>query len=432
MSRENDVISNLGFASGPARCLLTLAVATASFLFLPHFSLADSATTTGTFFGDTFGYLYSSNDPIEGGEVFTGDEIEVFGLQKFNPAAGSLTEINITTTAEIFVDVFMDTNFIIDPTAPHSASFAPSFFSVQVNVEYRPSNLPNTGRFLAFESFNISAECQGFSGNEDNCMGFNNGFADSLPSSGVTINRLELEDFIGEGALDTIGISTFVPIPDGSHFTLDNVASAEAEVTVDISDGEVEIEYIFNTGGSPADPLLPLPPGLEPPEFADSGIDCMTQFCLGGTIGEAGPGVDSPLWLDPLVAVGYDYEVVAGPNIAGVQLPDGFGDDMYDVLVFDENLGQFVPVGSIGAFETLDLLPATGGLGASLVRVLGIEPEAGVDPEDPEGFPTGLLFVDGGAAFAVAMMPIAIPEPASAVLAMLAAILFAVSRCSRD
>lgn len=105
-------------------------------------------------------------------------------------------------------------------------------------------------------------------------------------------------------------------------------------------------------------------------------------------------GPDSVTFIDPVVAIGYDYATGAGdPNFASVVLPD-VGDGVYDVI-FDGThhtvlAGQqfFFPPGGVAAFS-----------------VRGIEATAGLDPGNVLAFITGLTFVSHGR-FTGTMTPI--------------------------
>lgn len=113
--------------------------------------------------------------------------------------------------------------------------------------------------------------------------------------------------------------------------------------------------------------------------------------------------------IDPIIAIGYDYRIGSGnPNFASVKLPSGVGDGQYDLYLFDA--GQYVFEAELNAgFEHL-----FGVGGVDRFRILGIEPSAGLDPNNPQAFVTDLSFVAAGQ-FTGTMTPIitAIPEPAS-------------------
>lgn len=96
------------------------------------------------------------------------------------------------------------------------------------------------------------------------------------------------------------------------------------------------------------------------------------------------------IFIDPEIAIGYDYIVDSGPNFQTVLLPDDIGDGMYDLWLWD-GLGYI--------FETT----IQGGIaydfgigGVDRFRILGIEESAGLDPTDTSAFVTGLTFASAG------------------------------------
>ncbi|MGB3636421.1 MAG: PEP-CTERM sorting domain-containing protein [Rivularia sp. (in: cyanobacteria)] len=128
-------------------------------------------------------------------------------------------------------------------------------------------------------------------------------------------------------------------------------------------------------GSSPENPLLPV--------ITEDGFDFDFNI-IDPTV---------PIFIDPELAVGYDYIVDNGPNIASVLLPTGIGDDLYDLFLFDAGLNDFVDSGlDLTGGNTFDF--AAGGV--DRFRVLGIETSAGLDPNDPTAFITGLTFANSG------------------------------------
>lgn len=97
------------------------------------------------------------------------------------------------------------------------------------------------------------------------------------------------------------------------------------------------------------------------------------------------------IYIDPLIAIGYDYQISAGdPNFASVLLPTGIGDNLYQLFLWD---------GTNWVFRS----SLTGGLqyffeagGVDRFRILGIEISALIDPLNTVAFITGLTFVGDG------------------------------------
>lgn len=145
--------------------------------------------------------------------------------------------------------------------------------------------------------------------------------------------------------------------------------------------------------------------GDNPPDVALPTVD---NGVYNFNVGAVGPS--SITFIDPFVAVGYDYAIGEGnPNFASVLLPD-VGDGQYTL--------EFT--GSDGA-QSVDLESGTqyffGGRGVSAFKVRGIETSAMLDPENVTAFITGLTFSANGA-FTGTMTPVTefvsgIPEPST-------------------
>jgi hypothetical protein len=126
---------------------------------------------------------------------------------------------------------------------------------------------------------------------------------------------------------------------------------------------------------------------------------------------------DERVFIDPLVAVGYDYRIGGGdPNFASVLLPD-IGDGVFDLFLLDGSEWVFDRLLHAGtAFDFA-------GAGVAEFRIAGIEASAGLRPEDPTAFVTGLTFVGDGR-FTGTMTPLTaelrVSEPATLWLVALA------------
>jgi hypothetical protein len=122
-------------------------------------------------------------------------------------------------------------------------------------------------------------------------------------------------------------------------------------------------------------------------------------------------GPNSVTFIDPVVAVGYEYAIGQGdPNFASVLLPD-IGDGAYDVVF--NSLHHAVLAGDQFFFPQG---------GVPTFTVLGIEPSANLDPNDVNAFLTGLTFVTEGH-FTGTMTPLTqeipdatVPVPATVML----------------
>ncbi len=97
-------------------------------------------------------------------------------------------------------------------------------------------------------------------------------------------------------------------------------------------------------------------------------------------------------FIDPIVAVGYDYAIGVKDSVrfASVTLPKA-GDDLFDLYLFDGS-DFYLAKRNLKAGETFYFGPE----GVEVFRILGIEPSAGLDPQNKTAFITGLTFVGSG------------------------------------
>lgn len=110
---------------------------------------------------------------------------------------------------------------------------------------------------------------------------------------------------------------------------------------------------------------------------------------------------NAPFFFDPVIAVGYDYIVSSGPNIASVLLPIIPSDDgQYEIYLWD---GDGFDI--LDGIATADVEYMFDAGGVSRFRVTGIDETASLDPANPRAFVTGLTFVSGGTV-AMSMIPI--------------------------
>lgn len=114
-------------------------------------------------------------------------------------------------------------------------------------------------------------------------------------------------------------------------------------------------------------------------------------------------------FIDPLVAVGYDYQIGAGnPNFLSVELPVGVGDALYDIWGHDASGNLVLLAENWMGGQTFDF----GGNGRDWFRVTDIETSAGLDPANTTAFVTGLTFTGSGE-FTGTQTPITVDVPSS-------------------
>ncbi len=125
-------------------------------------------------------------------------------------------------------------------------------------------------------------------------------------------------------------------------------------------------------------------------------------------------------YIDPEVAVGYDYATGAGdPNFLSVDLPDNIGDGLYDIYGWDPDSQWLLLAQGWNGANVYNF----GGGGVDRFRVTGIETSAGLNPFNTTAFITGLTFAGNGR-FTGTQTPITVsldvPEPGSVALVGLA------------
>jgi hypothetical protein len=124
---------------------------------------------------------------------------------------------------------------------------------------------------------------------------------------------------------------------------------------------------------------------------------------------------DVPIFIDPLVAVGYLYKTGAGdPLFKTVSLPVGIGDNNYEIVVDGQHF-------AVAGNQIFDFTAHGFAAGVAEFTVLGIEPQALLDPSDGTAFVTRLTFAGSGmftgtqTALTMDYTP-AVPEPGTAAI----------------
>jgi hypothetical protein len=195
--------------------------------------------------------------------------------------------------------------------------------------------------------------------------------------------------------------STFVPnagFGGASSFTSSLTTTTGSFITGSLPDPEI-------IGETPSNPLLPEPTPPGDPSF---------RFITQVNAGDPGTG-NRFLFIDPDVAVGYDYTVTGGPNFASVLIPDPLPRGDSEFLLELGSFGNF-PLLAGTPFNLLGVNP----LGFSSFRISGIDTDELLDPTNPTAFITGLTFTGTGTVNLTQTPiienipdPVSTPEPSS-------------------
>lgn len=217
-------------------------------------------------------------------------------------------------------------------------------------------------------------------------------------------------------------LNSVVTLPAGWRLTQATAINDRGQITGIVKTPGGDLGFLLSpTGTAPSAPLLPV---VELPIGTGAGA------AAGG--GDAGFGFvatvepEQPLFIDPYVAVGYEYLVLSGPSMSAVLLPAGIGDGLYSLHTWDGSAYQDAGVSLVGGTTYRFDTPMT----RFVIR--GIETSAMLDPADGNAFVTGLSF-SGGGQVNVAQLPIseftaAVPEPGQAWLLALGLGLLSLAR----
>jgi len=167
------------------------------------------------------------------------------------------------------------------------------------------------------------------------------------------------------------------------------------------------------SGDSSLDPLMPI--------SCPSGRIQLGAFCFAFT-GDP----NNPIFIDPHISTGYDYEVTAGSNFSSVIAPvlpvTPGGDNLYDLFLFDTLTSTFFDSGTdLTGGVSFDFL-ALDLAGFDRFGIRGIEEAYGLVTTDPLAFVTGLTFVAAGPVsltqtpVEAAHAPPPVPEPGTLLL----------------
>ena len=174
------------------------------------------------------------------------DQIIIEGLPKFDASLGTLVDVKLSFFYDLGVDVFFETEGILNTGVTHTASF--SFFQVAVGITYAATAVdPPTFDILGDVDSNFGVGCVGNPGDGDACStGIGTGYAGSANEFSL-LNGILLSDFIGTG--DYTGFNFEVDLIN-PMFSLFNVGAAYTEFSAfqDSSNTFITIEYVYTNG----------------------------------------------------------------------------------------------------------------------------------------------------------------------------------------
>jgi len=210
---------------------------------------AASMMTTGSFGPFSHTENYSSDG---GGSSFFLDHTQVSGLDKFNPALGTLDAVLFTlnTSAEYSYDLNADGP--IDPAVDFTADVSGLSSHVYTAVTW----VPGGGGTTVFSSpvfVGIMPSCIGPAGSSG-CSDSGGPTTEAVNAVGADITSVvSMPDILGTGSIDPAIFTVGVGYPGALTFDLVNIAGATLDVTVDYpSGGTVDLEYLFTPVPLPA------------------------------------------------------------------------------------------------------------------------------------------------------------------------------------
>lgn len=209
---------------------------------------ADEISYSG-FFSD-----FSASDSFfdSGGGGFFLEQTPIEGIEKFDSSLGTLTGISLHAEFdfEMFIEIYTDEQDVIDPNLSHSAEFEADF--LQVFIGYSPTGSTSTFVLPEFTS-DVFVHGDGDP--------FDSGYGDNFVSEIVdetsdvlSLSGVSLSDWVGTGAVDTIG--AYIAMPAGGTMTLDNVEFAAVDLYADMYHSDLTVTYQFTAIPEPASGIL--------------------------------------------------------------------------------------------------------------------------------------------------------------------------------
>lgn len=182
------------------------------------------------------------------GPGFDGDLQTITGIPKFDPALGTLIDLQVSFNFEYLVDSVLFSEGIFDDGVPHQV-FA-SLAQYVVGVTYERTDGSLGGLVDVDESFAIGCFGEPFSG--DGCSN-ENFFGSSFGALDVSlIDSVAMDAVVGEGEVEIFGI---VIDHIDAFFDLDNIGVAFWDVTtsIDSQTSAFSVTYIYDSGVSEPD-----------------------------------------------------------------------------------------------------------------------------------------------------------------------------------
>lgn len=187
-----------------------------------------------------------------------------------------------------------------------------------------------------------------------------------------------------------------------------------------------DYENIAEQRGYAFEPTIDPLAGLTPPTIDGSIIMHLPYYQI-----NQGTSIPSPTYvfqfdtilgemayIDPEIAIGYDYIVNSGSNFMSVLMPE-IGDNLFDLWLWNDLLNDYIDANIILSSGVEYFFEAGG---VDRFRVMGIEEEVLLDPYNSTGFITGLSFYDTGTVNMSQIVitknvdNISVPEPTTLIL----------------
>lgn len=294
--------------------------------------------------------------------------------------------------------------FVIEPGLEGSTGFTPDlrvdFLSGAVgSVGFGFATVaPTTGVFQVFDQNNVQLGATAFAGDF-----FLLSSDPENPTPAGPNDDFELTSTFPEGRVDL----AFADI--AAYAIIDFDDEGEFEATRYIIDNftyfSAETEVVI-IGTQPDDPVLPDPFDPENPEF---------QFEL--AILEEGLGTDFPIFIDPEIAIGYNYTINSGPNVTEVLIPSILPNGDGDFIIVIDGIEYVITAGNPFIIATMAGIIG----GVSEFSIKDISTAEALDPTDSLAFVTGLTFASAGMVN-LTQTPItfntdaSVPEPSAIIL----------------